>query len=365
MEDEQSMNTYLDMVALRPMDAAQEERPIPLVKIHTCGGLRIEVLQHPTEAPECAQYAPVSSQHLIGRGAVPAITMIKMLLGVPGRYRSIDWLKEYWYPDEQREAPSLTTIHTTASYVRTLLSPPYLQGEQRERFRRQVLRYEYSSLDSGNGYRLGSYPLIWLDVDALEWHIAHACQMELHGDNALPYWQGAYELAMPGVYLPEEAFSDWAEEHRVAVMGALRQSVHALSRLYLMQYGTRGHAEAMRILRNYLAQHPADEDALRVLMELFGTQERFQEAEEWFQRTKRYVEAEGSRLDARTLDVWAYLRSYQIHRHLRDRFPLHTLSQASHGNPHVSFPYLSDAIATGIVKAVEQLQQHHPLLLNE
>jgi hypothetical protein len=117
--------------------------------------------------------------------------------------------------------------------------------------------------------------------------------MELHGDESLPYWRRAYDLAMVGEYLPEEVFTDWTEARRVVVMGALRQSVHALCHRYIMQYGTQGHAEAMRILQHYLSEYLVDEDALRVLMELFGAQERFQEAEAWFYRTKRAVEADG------------------------------------------------------------------------
>jgi hypothetical protein len=356
------MNKCTDVVTLRLEDRATEKVPIPLVKMYTCGGLRIEVLRHPAEAAEFAQYTPITSHHLIGRGAVPAQTMMKILLRVLGRYSSIDWMREYWYPDG-REAP--VRLDTTASYVRTLLTPPYLQGEEREHFRRLVLHYEYSSLDSGNGYRLGAYPLIWVDVDALDWNIAQACRMELGGDEALPYWQRAYDLAMAGEYLSEEAFTDWTEARRMAVRGALRQSVHALSRRSIMQYGTQGQAEAMRILQHYLSEYPTDEDALRVLMELFGIQERFQEAEAWFQRTKRSVEADGGKLDARTLDVWGYLKGKEIHRRLRDQFPLHTLSSTSNRNTHAPFSILSDAIATGIVKAVEELQQHHHLLLNE
>lgn len=95
-------------------------------------------------------------------------------------------------------------------------------------------------------------------------------------------------------------------------MGALRQSVHALKRLYLVRYGEQGQAEVMRMLRDYLFQFPTDEDALRTFMELLGQQERFQEVQQMFERTKCYVEEEGDTLDARTLDLWAYLHVKQF-----------------------------------------------------
>ena len=61
-EDEQLMKKRLDVTAWCQADTGSEERPIPLAKISTCGGLHIEVLQHPAEAVRDAYYVPTSSQ---------------------------------------------------------------------------------------------------------------------------------------------------------------------------------------------------------------------------------------------------------------------------------------------------------------
>ncbi len=66
-----------------------EDQPLPLVRISTCGGLRIEVLQHPADTLSHARYAPPPSLNP-GRGGVPAHTMLKHLLSAPQHYRSVD-----------------------------------------------------------------------------------------------------------------------------------------------------------------------------------------------------------------------------------------------------------------------------------
>jgi hypothetical protein len=71
VEDHQQMNKRHDVVTLRLVDMATENVSIPLVKMYTCGGLRIEVLQHPAETAELAQYTPITSHHLIGAVRFP------------------------------------------------------------------------------------------------------------------------------------------------------------------------------------------------------------------------------------------------------------------------------------------------------
>jgi hypothetical protein len=336
-----------------PVALSLHNPSVPLVKIHTIGGLRIEILQHSVSTLAQAQYAPAVS--LSGRGVGPAQLLLKHLLSAPQHFCSVDWLNEYWYGTDEQP----TRIDNRVSFLRGLLCPPYLQqGEQRDSCRKQLVSFVGGSQESGNGYRLGAYPLIWIDIDALDWNVQQACRMERYGDDALLFWERAYELASQGVYLPEEVYSDWTEPRRSAVMGALSQSVHALKRLYLIHFGKQGQAEIMRLLRNYLLQFPTDEDALRSLMELLGEQERFQEVQQVFTRTKRYVEEEGNTLDARTLDMWEYLRTKQIHRQrVNERSPLRDVPPLEHESVNPLFPLLSEAVTIGIVKAMEALEQ--------
>ncbi len=268
---ETQVSTEGTLFDILPSASSLYDQPAPLVKIYTCGGLRIEVLQQPTDSITQAQYALSSS--LSGRGVAPAQVLLKHLLSAPKHFCSVDWLQEHWYITD--ELP--TRLDNRASYLRGMLCPPYLQGEQRERYRRQLVSFVSGTEESGKGYRLGTYPLIWVDVDALDWNVQQACRMERYGDDSLLFWERAYQLASQGLYLPEEAYSDWTEPRRSAVIGALRQSVHALKRLYFVRWGEQAQDEVVRMLRDYLLQFPTDEDALRTFMELLGQQERFQE----------------------------------------------------------------------------------------
>ena len=199
-----------------------EDQSVPLARISTCGGLRIEILQHPVTVPKQAQYLPLDLQ---GQSRGPALLLLKHLLSASNHYRSLDWLSEHWYGNDEERLP--TRMDNRASLLRGLLCPFYLQGGARDRCRRQVVSLVEGSVASGNGYRLGAYPLLWIDIDALDWCVEQACQRVRIGEDALLWWERAYALASAGPYLPEEGYSDWAEPRRLAVRGALRQSVHA------------------------------------------------------------------------------------------------------------------------------------------
>jgi DNA-binding transcriptional activator of the SARP family len=292
--------------------STHRDRPIPYVRIYTCGGLRIEILQREGNAVEQAQYGPPSSSSLSGRGAIPAQMLLKHLISAPDHYRSIDWLQEHWYArDEDRTA---LRFDSKVSYLRTLLCPSYLHNEQCTLYRRQLVSYISSTGGSGNGYLLGAYPLIWIDIDAIDWNVRQACRLERYGDDARPFGERAYQLAAQGTYLPEETYSDWAEPRRLAVTRSLRLCVHALMNLYRRQYEEKGQPEVIRMLQSYLLQFPDDEDALCVLLKILGQQQRFQEAEQFYLRTKSVVERKGNALTAHTGDVHEYLQTKQYYR---------------------------------------------------
>jgi hypothetical protein len=130
-----------------------------------------------------------------------------------------------------------------------------------------------------------------------------------------------------------------------------------------MRYGEQGQAEVVRMLRDYLFQFPTDEDALRTFMELLGQQERFQEVQQMFERTKRYVEEEGQTLDARTLDMWEYLHTKQIQ---RQRMGASLAMRSNNSNNQYrciaclnpSFTHIiAEGVAEGITKAIVKLEQ--------
>src|SRR5206468_1922892 len=128
----------------------------------------------------------------------------------------------------------------------------------------RLVEWVHTSGESGNGYRLADYPLIWLDVDAISFHMKRACELEAHGQEALSHWQAVYQLGMRGPFLAEETYSEWAISRREDVEGALWQSVRALWRYYLTLPERRGEEEALRLLRHYWLSHVTNEDAARL-----------------------------------------------------------------------------------------------------
>jgi hypothetical protein len=331
--------------------------PVPLVKIYTCGGLRIEVLQQAADTPAQAHYGAPLDMRSARQGLGSAQTLLRMLISAPQHVRSMDWIRENWY---QIDDPTMriSRIDNSATFLRGLLCPPFFPDEQRASLRRTLVRCVSGSPTSGNGYELGAYPLIWIDVDAIDWNVQQACRMERFGDDAFPYWERAYHLASQGIYFPEDLYSDWTESRRVSISGSLRQSIHARARLHLEHPQEQGHAEVIRMLWDYLALFPLDEDALRWLMELLGQQERFQEVAQIFLRTQRHVEKESLTLDARTVDVWNYLRTKHLSRQRMDDHP--SIDRGSFSRHENTIPLLSqiaEAVTVGIVNAVEILEQ--------
>jgi DNA-binding SARP family transcriptional activator len=202
------------------------------------------------------------------------------------------------------------------SCLRKLLRPPS-GGES-------LLHSSLGKKTGGPSYGLEAYPKLWVNTDALTWQVEQTARMERFGDDALPYWERAIALLKRGPFLADEAYEAyayWIKEQRDKLEGYGRQCVHALSRLYLASYGERGKTEALLLLRTYWQQHKTDEDALRPLLELLGEQERYQEAEEYYQQLLTALAELGSdeegkphQLDPRTCDVREYLCARQIRR---------------------------------------------------
>jgi tetratricopeptide (TPR) repeat protein len=301
--------------------------PAPLVRLSTCGCLTIEVLEEVIsfDAPQ-ARYRRLAPDNLRGRGIAPALTFLKLLASQSRRYAKKDFLREHLSRLDE-EAATDDRVDDVASLLRGLLYPSPGKETPEERKRREKVRkllvaYVHGSKGSGGGFCLGEYPLVWVDTDALAHHVTFAARMDRFRDpNALPSWERAYHLASPGPYLPDELYSDWTNGLREEVEGYLRQSVHALSRLYLACYGEAGEEELQIILRNYWLAHKTDEDVLRPLMELLGKQERYGEALDYYTQCEAVLAEQGLTgdnkpclPDERTRDIAEYLRTKQIQR---------------------------------------------------
>ena len=286
----------------------QTRVPAPLVRVTTCGLLTLETVQELVSTdPPLARYASLTPEQQRGRGTAPALLLLKLLLSRPQRYAPRDWLMEQLCQD--RELLSPARLDNLAWLLRKLIClPDYAQ------LRTHLVAHVQNSSGSGNGYQLAPYPLIWVDSEALAWNVEQAVRMERFGDDPLPLWERAYELAKRGSYLPDELYSDWAESRRGEVAGMLRQSVLALARLYQERHGTAGEEEALLVLRSYWQEHPREEDALRPLMELLGKRECYQEALEYYEKLRMLLEEEDGEPDTRTQDLAEYVRTKLIQR---------------------------------------------------
>lgn len=287
--------------------------PVPLVRLWTCGMLKLDVLTAVSEDhPPHGSYQEVVSQDLRGRGAIPALMLLKRLVSSPHRFATCDTLITHL--SEEQERGTVVHLDVTASYLRGLLCRV---TDQQERLRLLLVEHLRNGRGSGPGYRLAPYPLLWLDTDALAFHVEHASLCERMGEPELAYplWQRAYALASRGDYLPDEPHSEWAKEQREQVQGYLRQSVHALARLTQVFHGQAGEEEAEHLLRSYWLVHQTDEDALRALMELLGKRERFGEAEQYYQQCVEALEEEYGRPPTKqTEEMHAFLRLKHLSR---------------------------------------------------
>ncbi len=262
---------------------------IPVIRLFTCGLLSIEILQEvPDGDPALARYEPLPAERLRGAGPAPACKLLKLLCSRPERYASKDWLmthlREGKDPDQSITPRRLENIVSTLRKLVCLPSGKRLQD---------LLTYERATHESGDGYHLVGYPLVWVDADALAWNVKQACLKEQFHDDALLYWHRAYELASRGTFLLDEATSDWAKKRRREVQDHLRQSVHALARLLLKRYGESAEEEVIRILSAYRRSHPADEDLVRPLLHVLAKRGRYGEVIEYYESLERSLEARG------------------------------------------------------------------------
>jgi hypothetical protein len=286
----------------------QTQVPMPFIRVTTCGLLTIEIVEEVVSTdPPRARYASLTPEQLRGRGTAPSLHLLKLFLNRHERFASRDWLMEQFC--RESELFAAVRLDNIVSLLRSLLCPVTYSE-----LRTHLVAHVRGSTHSQDGFQLAAYPFIWVDSDALAWHVQQAVRMERFGDDGLPFWERAYEIAKRGPYLPDEVDSDWTAFQRGEVAGMLRQSVQALARLYVTRHGAAGEEEALLLMRRYWQANRREEDVLRPLMELLGRRECFHEAIEYYEQLCDLLAVDDHQPDAQTQDLAEYLRTKQLQR---------------------------------------------------
>jgi DNA-binding SARP family transcriptional activator len=316
----------------------QETIPPPLVRICALGPMTAFRYD-----PQTGQTTPITEKQLHGKSTTAAFAFLHLLISQPHRYAPRDWVLEQFWPESERSKANKRMDDVT-SLLRSLLSFSTSHAEE-------LLCSVRGNKQSGSGYRLAGYPLIWLDTDAFLWHMQHAALYQQMGDDPLPFLETAYRLGSRGKFLVEEPYSTWAEERREELEGTWRLCVHQITRLYR----ERGRIfEAELAVRSYWTAHLMDEDALRLLLDILGEQERYQEAQECYRKTCQLREQEGEAIDPRTHDLAEYWRSKPLSRQPKPIVSL-PLSPVPPSQPASSLMYES---ALQFLQAFQNMAQH-------
>src|SRR5579864_1350084 len=292
----------------QPEGIPSDTSGLPVIRISMCGSFTVEIRDTLSESnPVQARYAALSPKHIREHDG-RALALLRLLSNAEGRFVAKDTLMTLLC-EERKANITEKTLQNIISSLRDLLALP--NGPKIP----DLIVYVKATKESGDGYRLAAFPLVWLDIDAIAWYIEQATLKQRFNDDPFPYWEQAYRLACRGSYLIEEPFSDWADGRREMVKDQLRQCVHALSRLYLIHFGEAGEEEIMRMLLAYCRKDPLDEDALRALLELLCKRGRYQEMLEWYDCLEAALEEAGlTRMGkvrtphASTAEIVAYAR---------------------------------------------------------
>jgi tetratricopeptide (TPR) repeat protein len=316
---------------LRSVLPAGWPQDVPLVRLSTCGciPITIEVLQGFAQPEHYQQpiYAPPADAVWHTSATTTALALLAYLVSQPRCYASHDALAQALRPgragacgedDEDLEDRFLKRPENVVSQVRHLLYPPALQhlAEREQRLVRHLLVQRIkASQESGPGYLLAPSPLIWVDVEAMEMHGKQARLLEQFGESGVSEWQQASLIGLQGVFLPHERYSDWTAWRRGRVKELLWHSVEAqLQALKQGEEQHQGNHASLSLLTSYWQADETNEDAFRLLAEQLGKCERFQQAEEHYQRLCLVLEQEGREPHERTKKVIAFVRAKKIQR---------------------------------------------------
>jgi tetratricopeptide (TPR) repeat protein len=296
---------------------------------------------HP-EPDGCLQaiYGPPAASLFSMKGMTTALVLLALLASQPGGFASKDFLiqtlahlRQSTLLDEENDwedVEPLTRLDNVVSLLRKLLYPPKLLAfSGANRLRKHLVRFVRATQDSGPGYRLAGFPLLWLDVEAMETYVARARQLEARGEDGLEEWQAAYQIGMRGAFLAHEPYSDWADWRRGRVADLLWQSVDAQwKRAASWDEGTNGREAALRLLLEFWQAHMTNEDAFRSLVELLRKQERFGQAEECYTQLCTALDREGRLPQKRTQETMTFLRLTRDRRGGHQQMPIVTSSSS-------------------------------------
>lgn len=301
----------------------------PLSRVRTCGALVVEVLldlEQRADGRVEAVYGPPSAELLTIKGMTTAFLLLALLASQPGGFASKDFLTQTLphlrrgsmgtEEDDLEEDSSLSRLDNVVSLLRKLLCPPKLLAfPGANALRKRLVRFVRATPESGPGYQLSEFPLLWLDVEAMETYVTRARQLESRGEDGLEEWQAAYQIGMRGPFLGHEPYSEWADWRRGRVRDLLWQSVNAqCSRAERWEAGTSGLEAAARLLVEFWQAQVANEDAFRALVDLLGKQERFQLAEECYRQLCAALDREGHQPHPRTQEAMEVLRAMRLRR---------------------------------------------------
>ena len=185
----------------------------PLARVRTCGALVVEVLQelHPGLGGRLqAIYGPPAADLFHIKGMTTALLLLALLASQPGGFASKDFLTQTLphlrrvnvlnEEDDLEEDGSLARLDNVVSLLRKLLCPSNLLAlPGAHRLRKRLVALVRATPDSGPGYQLAAFPLLWLDVEAMEHYIARARRLDEQGEDGLEDWQAAYQIGMRGI----------------------------------------------------------------------------------------------------------------------------------------------------------------------
>ncbi|MGH2506445.1 MAG: AfsR/SARP family transcriptional regulator, partial [Ktedonobacteraceae bacterium] len=152
--------------------------------------------------------------------------------------------------------------------------------------------------------RLAGQEHIWCDWHAFTDALTQAQLAEQHSGDALALWEKAYALSQEE-FLLTERYHDWCRRLRERAEEDQRVCILHLAACYGM-HGRK--ADEERLLRQFLNEHPHDEEILYHLSALLVQQGRAQEASRWYRRTIETLEEEEIEMTEQTREVGQQLQ---------------------------------------------------------
>jgi DNA-binding SARP family transcriptional activator len=149
--------------------------------------------------------------------------------------------------------------------------------------------------------------MVSIDADEFEATIFAATQAEDRGEDALPLWERAYGLVQ-GDFLPHDRYADWAQGRRERLQAKYRQCLHHLTARYAQQEHIN---KALSLIHPYVIAHPADKDALCLLLPLLAEQGRYDEALRYGERYEQDVREYGEEPAASVMALVEAIRQQQ------------------------------------------------------